>query len=199
MTNLPNRPCLEQLRKQAKELLSAHQSGNRECCRVLKHLKRFSTISDSEILKTKIALHDAQYVIAIDYGFQSWAKLKKFVEQRNLELNGISEGVSSILKKIPSGENVLCADIGSSSLKIAEFANPVNGNYTLFSFAVEEYDLSDSEQNAFRTISSTLHKLQKKIGFKGSMCFLSLEPKTSFLRFIKLSPEIVKANNLILF
>ena len=167
MSIVHDRPSLEQLKKQAKELLSAHQSGKPESCKVLKRLKKFSAASDKEILETKIPLHDVQYAVAMEYGFESWAKLKKFVEQRNLTFGASPDEIFEILRSVPSGENVLSVDIGSRTLKIAEFANPVNGNYTLYSFAVEEYDLSVPGESMFKTISETLRRKRNEIGFKG--------------------------------
>ena len=44
--SLPDRPNLEQLRKQAKDLLKAHRQGDASACRILRHLARFAAVSD---------------------------------------------------------------------------------------------------------------------------------------------------------
>jgi len=196
MSILHSSPSLKQLKKQSKELLSAHQSGNHECCRILKQLKKFSEVSDKQILESKVALHDVQYAMAIDYGFKSWGKLKKFVLQSKLHSGGPHDEIAEVLKAIPSGENVLSVDIGDRTLKVAELSNPVIGKYTLFSFAVQKYDLHVPEQSMFKTISDTLRKKKEEIGFKGSKCLLSLSPQSVFMGFEMISVKDVEKKDL---
>jgi hypothetical protein len=70
---LPPHPDLDQLRRQAKELLEAFRAGD--------------TIAIAEVQahyrgaeSTSFALHDAQLVLARAYGFDRWPKLKAFVD-----------------------------------------------------------------------------------------------------------------------
>lgn len=71
-SNLPARPSLEQLRKQAKELLKNFHAGDSTAAeRVCARLPR---LSDSE-QSSNVALADAQFVLAREYGFDSWARL----------------------------------------------------------------------------------------------------------------------------
>jgi hypothetical protein len=78
---LPPKPDLEQLKNQAKDLLSAHRSGALEVCqRIRASLKRLSMASDSEVLEARISLREVQSVVAHEYGFPSWAKLKGHIE-----------------------------------------------------------------------------------------------------------------------
>jgi ankyrin repeat protein len=74
--SLPARPDLEQLKKQAKELLKAFKSGDAAV------LQRFQEHhSDISGIRAGICrLADAQSVIAREYGFPSWRKLKMHVE-----------------------------------------------------------------------------------------------------------------------
>jgi ankyrin repeat protein len=66
-------PDLEQLKRQAKELLQAFQAGDSAAAaEVNAHYDRADTAS--------FALHDAQLVIARSYGFDSWPKLKAYVD-----------------------------------------------------------------------------------------------------------------------
>lgn len=68
---LPARPSLEQLRKQAKELLRRLRDGDPAAAeRVRAHKAHYSDPT----------LADAQYVIAREYGFESWAKLVQHVQ-----------------------------------------------------------------------------------------------------------------------
>jgi hypothetical protein len=79
---LPSRPNLEQLRIQARELLKAHQSRHPEAIRRIQESHpRLSTPAPSASLR----LSDAQLVIAREYGFESWPKLKAHVDRCQLE------------------------------------------------------------------------------------------------------------------
>jgi ankyrin repeat protein len=73
---LPDQPNLEQLKKQAKDLLHGYQSGNAEAIAEVRQFERSATSS--------FALNDAQRVLARSYGFQSWPKLKAFVDGVNI-------------------------------------------------------------------------------------------------------------------
>ena len=78
--SLPDRPCLEFLRKQAKDLLRSHQKGEHDACPMLRRLHRFSRTTDAEILAAPIALHEVQFALALEYGLGSWHALKAHVE-----------------------------------------------------------------------------------------------------------------------
>jgi ankyrin repeat protein len=89
---LPARPSLEQYKKQAKDLVKAFRAeqsrkpGGSEVVpseaiqRVRKHHPRFADLPDEQIASTRFALADAQFVIAIEHGFESWPKFAKHVE-----------------------------------------------------------------------------------------------------------------------
>ena len=70
--SLPPRPNLDQLKRQAHELHRAHEAGDASArARVAAHYPA---------APATLALADAQFVIAREYGFKSWAKLKQRVE-----------------------------------------------------------------------------------------------------------------------
>ena len=70
--HLPPRPDLDQLKRQAKDLLDAVRAGEPSArAEVEAHYPRADA--------TRFALHDAQLVLARAYGFDSWPKLKAFV------------------------------------------------------------------------------------------------------------------------
>ncbi len=78
--SLPSRPSLEQLRNQAKDLLKSQKAGDSEAIeRVRQNHPRWSSATESEI-RPGLSLSDAQLVIAREYGFSSWPKLKEHVE-----------------------------------------------------------------------------------------------------------------------
>src|SRR5580704_7883211 len=71
--SLPQQPSLEQLKKQAKELLEQFRAGEPVA---VAEIRRFEHNPDA----SDFALNDAQRVLARAYGFQSWPKLKAFVD-----------------------------------------------------------------------------------------------------------------------
>src|SRR5882724_5383311 len=72
-SRLPARPSLEQLQKLAKELLRQFRAGESSA------LERFPAAN----LRQEPMLADAQFVLARDHGFETWAKLKQHVESLN--------------------------------------------------------------------------------------------------------------------
>ncbi len=79
---LPAHPSLEQYRKQAKDILKAKKTGDQETLqRVGKQHSRLQKLSKDELLRAPFALADAQLVIAREYGFESWPKFAKHVQE----------------------------------------------------------------------------------------------------------------------
>ena len=71
--SLPERPDLDQQKRQAKELLESFTAGDAEAqARVRAELPD----------KPRIALADAQFVLAREYGFTNWAALKQHIDAR---------------------------------------------------------------------------------------------------------------------
>jgi hypothetical protein len=84
--SLPSRPNLEQLKKQAKDLLKALESNDVEALqRIQANHPDYSNVSKDKIRTAKFSLSDAQLVIAREYGFASWPKLKEHVESLLME------------------------------------------------------------------------------------------------------------------
>jgi hypothetical protein len=77
---LPSRPNLEQLRKQAKSVLKGHQAATPEILgRVREHHPRWRHSTEAIIASSPFTLADAQLVIAAEYGFETWSRLKAHV------------------------------------------------------------------------------------------------------------------------
>jgi hypothetical protein len=68
---LPPQPNLEQLRKQAKDLLDGYREGDPAA---VAEVRQFEREPDAR----SFALNDAQRVVARAYGYASWTKLKAF-------------------------------------------------------------------------------------------------------------------------
>jgi len=74
---LPAKPNLEHLKKQAKDLLQASQRGDTTTAEPIRSLPLSATEESPK-------LADAQDAIAREYGFASWTKLKEHVESVTL-------------------------------------------------------------------------------------------------------------------
>jgi ankyrin repeat protein len=75
---LPARPSLDQLRKQAKELLEQYRARDPQAVAEVQQYERAPEPPE------QFALHDAQRVLARAYGHQSWPKLRAFVDGANV-------------------------------------------------------------------------------------------------------------------
>jgi ankyrin repeat protein len=84
---LPDRPNLEQLKKQAKSLLHAAQAHDEAALQRFAVLPAFASTSPAELGAVGLALHDAQSVIAREMGFTSWNALREEVEARTLSFD----------------------------------------------------------------------------------------------------------------
>jgi Lon protease-like protein len=74
---LPNRPNLDHLKAQAKDLLDAHRRRDPAALqRIRDAMPAFAAATDEEVASRPFALHDAQSAIAREYGFASFAKLR---------------------------------------------------------------------------------------------------------------------------
>src|SRR5262245_1904335 len=83
MRRLPERPNLDHLKKQAKDLLALYRSGDHDAiARFRNALPAAAGRDDKAIAGLGLRLHDAQSCVAREYGFPSWADLRNFVEVR---------------------------------------------------------------------------------------------------------------------
>lgn len=75
--DLPARPSLQHLRNQARDLVNACKKGDAEAlARAQAHRPGFEAATPPHA-----TIHDAQWIVAREYGFASWAKLKAHVER----------------------------------------------------------------------------------------------------------------------
>ena len=82
---LPSNPNLDHLRYQAKDLVKQQAARNPQAAqRIREFHPRFSRASDADIFDAKLKLSDAQLAIAREYGFPSWTRLKRHIEQPTL-------------------------------------------------------------------------------------------------------------------
>ncbi len=87
---LPSNPNLEHLKSQAKQLLKARKESSLDAFqRIRTFFPKLSDATDTEIQQTTFGLQDAQFVIAREYGFASWTRLKEAV----LHQEQVAEGI----------------------------------------------------------------------------------------------------------
>jgi ankyrin repeat protein len=114
---LREHPDIDQLKRQAKELLDAFLGGEHEAVAEVNSHYRAADLA-------MFALHDAQLVIARAYGFESWPKLKAYVE-------GVT--AKRLVEAVKSNDIVQVRGM----LKVRpELANTWNDNYQLIHYAV---------------------------------------------------------------
>jgi ankyrin repeat protein len=78
---VPVVPNLEQQRKQARELLDAARRGDPDALRRFReHHPKLGALQGNRSSASALSLHHAQLVIAREYGFASWPKLKAHIE-----------------------------------------------------------------------------------------------------------------------
>ncbi len=83
----------------------------------------------------------------------------------------------------------IAIDIGSFSLKMAEFTTTKSGQITLNRYGISEMGIDpNKEENALPFIANAIKKLSKETGIKGGDAHLSFSSHTSFLKFIKIPP-----------
>jgi ankyrin repeat protein len=132
---LPAKPNLEHLKKQAKQLLHDFQQSKADA------VERFRAFGSSSTPATA-KLADAQHVVARDYGFANWPKLKEHVDSLTL----------------PPGEQLLAAVCSSDAQRVerllrehAELKASLNqplatyGNLPLMFAAVQRSDRKTME------------------------------------------------------
>src|SRR5690348_2686917 len=83
---LPERSDLDQLKRQAKDLLRSAKSGQPEALARFRTLPAYARETDDRLAAT-VALHDAHSVIARELGFLSWKALLERVEELTLEFD----------------------------------------------------------------------------------------------------------------
>lgn len=91
---LPENPCIEFLKKEAKQLKKLAEDKNEET------LSRFSKIFEDIYCEPKLT--DAQFVLAKEYGFASWNKLREFVE--------LSSPLGRAVRELRAGKGVILFD-----------------------------------------------------------------------------------------
>jgi ankyrin repeat protein len=86
-TALPDNPDLDQLKRQAKELLRSARAGDATALARFRLLPAFRDLGEEQLGRASPALHDAQSAIAREYGFSSWKALSEHVALLTLKFS----------------------------------------------------------------------------------------------------------------
>jgi ankyrin repeat protein len=124
LRRLPDQPNLEQLRKQAKDLLHAYRAAESAAVAEVNH---FEKIPDA----ATFALNDAQRILARAYGFASWSKLKAFVDGAN---------AARFLNAAKNGDLALVRSLMASRPELVGMGTSANGEYRAIHYAVMNRD-----------------------------------------------------------
>jgi ankyrin repeat protein len=107
MPTLPTNPDLDQLRRQAKELLRAARAGDTDA------VGRIRAVADT------LTLAAAQLALAREYGFTSWPRLKDEVDARTLAL---AERATEFCQAVVSGNMRRAAGLLAESPALAGYS-----------------------------------------------------------------------------
>jgi catechol 2,3-dioxygenase-like lactoylglutathione lyase family enzyme len=125
-------PNLENLKKQAKQILRWHRERHYPvAAQIREHLPRFLNMPDSEILAASFRLGDAQEIVARQHGFASWQALKAGVATT-------SRGA----KSSPSKATIVCAEpqlLVTDIQRSCEFFREKLGFSLVFSYGKPPY------------------------------------------------------------
>jgi uncharacterized protein (TIGR03067 family) len=111
---LPARPNLDHLRRQAKALLAALESGETEAVSIIRdHLPSARGKTADQVRQTHFRLADAQSAIARKTGFASWPHLARHVEQ----LRAL-EGTWTFARLEIDGSTIPASALGASRILI---------------------------------------------------------------------------------
>jgi type IV pilus assembly protein PilM len=84
---------------------------------------------------------------------------------------------------------VITVDLGTSTLKVAEFGIGKGGVLTLLRFGVADLGLDpNKEEDRAKFITPALEKIFKDQGIKGREVLISISGQSVFMRFVKLPP-----------
>jgi len=84
---LPDHPDIDQLKRQAKELLRSVKAADPAARERMRIVPEFARSSPDELARGAFALHDAQSAIAREHGFPSWNALSQHIEEMTLRFD----------------------------------------------------------------------------------------------------------------
>lgn len=118
---LPPNPNLEFDKKQAKALLKAYRAGDAAAAeRVQAFHPRLENVPETSIPADEFKLSDAQLIIAREYGFSSWPRLKHEIEMRRA---GLTEIFGQFAQAVRRGDTARVRELLETTPPLAERIN----------------------------------------------------------------------------
>ena len=114
---LPIQPDLEHLKNEAKALLKSHHRGDTTVCGLLRRLRRFAGATDADILAAPLTLTEAQFALAMEYGFPGWDELRRTV-LRGRPVDGAMEPPRAQALRLPDPPAGRWANVFASAYQI---------------------------------------------------------------------------------
>ncbi|MDQ3697092.1 MAG: ankyrin repeat domain-containing protein [Gemmatimonadota bacterium] len=159
---LPAVPNLEQQKKQARELLEAARAHDLTALRRFRdHHPRIAALPDAEWPRARLALHDAQLVIAREYGFPSWPKLKAHIDTAVAaqhtrpfvrELEYYDERAQGLLAVLPDGAPTTVAQVRSWHPALGDASDEtIRSAAASGTFTLDDARLVYARQHGFET------------------------------------------------
>jgi ankyrin repeat protein len=149
---LPDRPNLEQYKKQAKELVRDCVAGIQAAIdRVSRHHPQWE-----DVRARRVALADAQLVIAREHGYESWPKFAAHIAKLNLEraVSQVDDPVAAFIRAacVPRENSHTSGTLDEAEMILARYPNAARASiYTAAIRADEEgvrKFLSENSANA---------------------------------------------------
>lgn len=169
-------PDIDQLKRQAKELLDAYRASTPEAVAEVRAYHRSAS-------PETFALHDAQFVLARSYGFESWPKLKAAVDgvtEKKLH-EAVESGDLKTARELltrrpeivdhgrgemsPLNKAVLRRDVGMAKLLLEFGANPDAGVWPIRDATSPRAIARD---RGYQEISDAISAALEKRGMRGS-------------------------------
>lgn len=143
MKFLPNKPNIDYLRREARHIKSKHRARDNSIAPVVGHFDTsFHHLSADEIFARPFSILDAQRVVARQYGFASWARIRLYVDRANSRPSHMAQELRNQLLERGEKLNKMIEAIKSSkdpgfywqcmpaySDETADFMNPVFDQY----------------------------------------------------------------------
>ena len=123
--SLPARPNLEQLKKQAKDLLRTYRLGYPPALlRFRQSLPRLADGPVDYVSLPSLSLRDAQTVVAREYGFANWGEMKAHILERS-PLNMIEMSLDKVRARPTSHVNLVILKSKQSNRYLPIWIGPV--------------------------------------------------------------------------
>jgi hypothetical protein len=145
---LPDSPSLNSLKGQAKQLLSRQRKGDADSCvRFTVSHPDWSDGSETDVQSATLSLADAQLVVAREYGFESWPKLKHHVEEAVPRTQGV-------LSELP--DRMIDDHLSSLERRHRTFADLLRRTLIFHGFSKDTSVMVSMERSTFGALVASL-------------------------------------------